>query len=762
MRRRMISILLLLCIVMANPSITFAAEEKNAENVSISQRETKAEGETKTGSEAKVEDEIETGSEAKAEDEAKTGSEAQVEDETKAGSEAQVEDEAKAGSETKVEDKLKADGDIETLGVPETEVFSITYELDGGDNQADNPTTYTAGIEIVLKAPTKSGYVFGGWYTDNEFKNDVQMKISKENTGNITLYAKWNALINISDVTILSVDDQPYTGQEIKPPVVMTCNGVELKENIDYSLSYSNHINPGTATITITGIGIYVGTGQATFKIIVKIDAVKGLKQASNTENTIKLSWKRASAASGYKIYRYDTKKGTYDKIATTKQGDAVTYTNKKLNPGTTYQYKVRAYQTINGKNYDASEDSPVVKMTTKPKKIAKVKQETNSTSSIKLSWKKVGGASGYEIYRYQTKTKKYTKIASTKKNSAVTYTNKKLSSATIYKYKVRAYKILGTKTNYGSFSPKITVATKPTKPKLITATSGKASEATIKWSKAARANGYELFQNGGKIATIESGKTVEYTVGGLTGNKTYSYKVRAFKKVNGKKVYGAFSKSKAVLIKEAKPLGGFKIGIDAGHQAKGNAGLEPVSPGSSILKPKVSSGTTGRYTGIPEYQVNLSVALLLEAKLKALGAEVVMIRTTHDVNIPNSERATRMNEAGVDLCIRIHADGNNNSSVYGTSMFVPAKETSPSIADASYQAGQKILQSYVAATGAKNNGVSLHTDMTGFNWSTVPVCLIELGFMTNEAEDRLLVSPQYQEKCAQGLANGILAWCTQ
>lgn len=71
------------------------------------------------------------------------------------------------------------------------EQYSITYELDGGKNSASNPASYTSKSDTVtLKAPTKKGYTFKGWYSDSKFQKQVK-KISKGSTGNITLYAKW-------------------------------------------------------------------------------------------------------------------------------------------------------------------------------------------------------------------------------------------------------------------------------------------------------------------------------------------------------------------------------------------------------------------------------------------------------------------------------------------------------------------------------------------------------------------------------------------
>jgi N-acetylmuramoyl-L-alanine amidase len=205
--------------------------------------------------------------------------------------------------------------------------------------------------------------------------------------------------------------------------------------------------------------------------------------------------------------------------------------------------------------------------------------------------------------------------------------------------------------------------------------------------------------------------------------------------------------------------LAGYKIGIDAGHQGRGNSAQEPVSPGSEETKAKVTSGTQGRFTGVAEHTVNLNVALLLEEKLLDLGAEVVMVRRTPEVDISNVERATMMNDAGVDIVVRIHADGSEDASVSGASMHVPASQDTAEINDVSRAAGEVIFKEFISVTGAKDKGVVGRQDLSGFNWSTVPAVLIELGFMTNEDEDRLLATPEYQELCAEGLARGIVSW---
>jgi N-acetylmuramoyl-L-alanine amidase len=208
-------------------------------------------------------------------------------------------------------------------------------------------------------------------------------------------------------------------------------------------------------------------------------------------------------------------------------------------------------------------------------------------------------------------------------------------------------------------------------------------------------------------------------------------------------------------------PLEGYTIGLDPGHQAHANNELEPNAPGSSVMKKKVSSGTQGRFTRVPEYVVNLQVGLKLRDRLEELGATVIMTRTTHDVNISNAERAQMMNAAGVDCWLRIHVNGNSNTSVNGIGVYAPAKGTmntnDAGVQQRSVVLAQTLLEPVIAATGAKNNGVPLQTNSTGFNWSSVPVCNVEMGYMSNEREDRLIVTDSYQDKIVDGLVQGFL-----
>ena len=279
-----------------------------------------------------------------------------------------------------------------------------------------------------------------------------------------------------------------------------------------------------------------------------KADMPSNLQTKAINYKTIQISWSSVDNADGYIVYRR-TETGSWKKIAD--QVTDISYKDQKAVTGRVYYYTVRAYSyTWGGKTVSSyNKDGVIGKATLGKVKIATAASENYNT--IRVTWNKVFGANGYRVYRSTSKNGKYTSIGSTAKNSAVTFLDKKAVTGTTYYYKVRAYRNVNGKKVYGSYSIAVKGKAVLSAPSLSVGSTSKT--AVLEWSRVKAADGYQVYASAsqnGKYTRIKTTKGTGMTEEKLATGKTRYYKVRAYRKINGKAVYGSFSKVKKVVIK--------------------------------------------------------------------------------------------------------------------------------------------------------------------------------------------------------------------
>ena len=235
---------------------------------------------------------------------------------------------------------------------------------------------------------------------------------------------------------------------------------------------------------------------------------------------------------------------------------------------------------------------------------------------------------------------------------------------------------------------------------------------------------------------------------GQLTAKKTGSVKVIAQS--------GDISAATNVCV-----IGKKLICLDPGHSAKMTGGTEPIGPGASTRKAKDVIGTRGVVSGTYEYQFTLTLAKRLQTLLEKKGYEVILTRKDSKHAISCKERAMVANNADADIFVRLHVDASASGSARGASALYPssANPYNGKLSKKCKKLSKCILNNMCEEANAQNRGLFVRNDLSGSNWASMPVTLIEVGFMTNPTEDRLLNKKSYQKKLAKGIVAGIDAY---
>jgi fibronectin type 3 domain-containing protein len=327
-----------------------------------------------------------------------------------------------------------------------------------------------------------------------------------------------------------------------------TTTSNSMKGTAYADLSYDYEFWQYSSVAKVTG---YSGNLDVDFWYKDTSAQTKKLKMTANTTSSISLSWSAAGDADGYRVYRYDASQEKYVYLAATTKKS---YTDSNLTAGTDYQYRVRGYWTIGGTKYFGAY-STAITATTLPPQVKNLTVAKRTATTITLSWDKRKSATGYRVYRLNTETGKYERIATVKGAANVTYKDTGLTKATEYTYKVRAYKTSEGTNYFGAYSAVTASVTKPAKVNGLTL-STKSSAVTLTWNKVSRATGYKIYRLNTKtgkyerIAIVKGAATCTYKDTKLTKDKTYTYKVRAYKTYDGKNYHGSYSTEVKIKVK--------------------------------------------------------------------------------------------------------------------------------------------------------------------------------------------------------------------
>ena len=267
---------------------------------------------------------------------------------------------------------------------------------------------------------------------------------------------------------------------------------------------------------------------------------------------SVKVSWNKISGASNYRVWRATSENGDYKLLKEVKGGSTRSYTDSTCTLGQQYYYKVFARGTAsNGKFIRSSGSKPVAAKAILPApsfSVTSVDYRTN-----KVSWKKVSGASGYRIYRSTSKNGKYSKVKTITSSSTTSWKNAGLKAGKAYYYKIRAYRTVSGKRHYGTVSGSNEHVARPKKPTFTLKKKGRRVTVTLK--KNSKLTGYVIYRQRGngkwkKVRTVTvNGRRGATYARNLSRGKTYSFKVRAYKKVSGKRVYSLYSSVKTKKI---------------------------------------------------------------------------------------------------------------------------------------------------------------------------------------------------------------------
>ena len=241
---------------------------------------------------------------------------------------------------------------LETAEIPALSRISIskasvtlstsTYAYDG---KAKKP-----GVTVKLNGKTlKNGTDYTVSYSNNTKVGTATVKITGKGNYTGSVSKTYSIKNNFKKATVSGISTKAFTGKNITQSITVKYNGKTLKKGTDYTVSYSNNKNIGTATVKIAGKGSYTGTITKTFKIN---PAKQEIQKLTAKSKAFFVDWAQKGSATGYEIQYATNSKFTSAKKVTITNNKTDTKTISKLSGKKKYYVRVRSYTTVKGTKY--------------------------------------------------------------------------------------------------------------------------------------------------------------------------------------------------------------------------------------------------------------------------------------------------------------------------------------------------------------------------------------------------------------------------
>ena len=347
-----------------------------------------------------------------------------------------------------------------------------------------------------------------------------------------------SGLVDIQVNAEVALDKTTYTydGKAKTPSITVKVGENVLVEGTDYTVAYSNNVNSGIASVTVTGIGNYTGTIKKEFKI--NPSAVKNFTYSARSSSAVALKWTKNTSADGYVIEQY--KGGKWVAIKTITNNATVSHKVTGLSASTACKFRIKAYKTVGKTKLYSGYTTKTVN--TLPAGVKNFTYSARSSSAVVLKWTKNTSASGYVIEQY--KGGKWVTIKTITKNTTTSHKVTGLKASTANKFRIKAYKSYGTAKLYSGYVTK-SVNTLPSGVSGFTYSARTNKTITLKWNKNTSATGYviEQYKNGKWVAikTVTKNSTVSHKVTGLKKATSYKFRIKAYKSYGSTKLYSGY-----------------------------------------------------------------------------------------------------------------------------------------------------------------------------------------------------------------------------